>query len=419
MRPLRILFVAMAESIHTARWISQLEGEGWDIHLFAAREVAPHPRLRNLKLHESLSVRPPRLDPSVKVVGEWPLPKGASLARRVAGMFAPSWHDRSRRLARTIRKLRPDVVHSMEIQHAGYLTLGARAYFVGNEFPTWVVSNWGSDIYLFGRLAAHAEKIRAVMAACDYYHCECRRDVGLAREFGFEGEAMPVFPVTGGFEVERMRALRQTGPPSSRRRVVLKGYQNWAGRSLVGLRAIELCADLMRGYRVTMYLAQPDVVLAAELLSRKTGIPVECESGQWTYEDILRMHGSARASIGLSISDAISTSLLEAMIMGSFPIQSHTGCGDEWVRNGENGLLVHPESPEEVAAALRRALTDDALVDSAAEINARLTAERLDKTLIAAMTVEMYKKIASQGRASARQGGGATTGGHSRGFSDV
>jgi glycosyltransferase involved in cell wall biosynthesis len=394
----RILFVAMAESVHTARWISQLEGQGWDVHLFPAREVAPHPRLRGLKLHESLSVRPKGLDPSVELVGRWPLPKGASLARSVARRLNPAWQERAWRLARTIRELRPDIVHSLEIQHAGYLTLDARAHFGGEGFPVWAVSNWGSDIYLFGRLAAHAERVRAVMAACDYYHCECHRDVGLAREFGFEGEAMPVFPVSGGFEVARMRALRELGPPSSKRHVVLKGVQNWAGRALVGLRAIELCADLLQGYRVTMYLAHPDAVLAAELLSRKTGIGVEWESGERTHEDILRMHGSARASIGLSISDAISTSLLEAMIMGSFPIQSHTGCGDEWVRCGENGLLVHPESPEEVAAALRRALTDDALVDEAAETNARLAAERLDKSVIGPKAVEMYLKMAAQGR---------------------
>jgi hypothetical protein len=404
MRPLRILFVAMANSVHTARWVSQLEGRGWDVHLFPAREVAPHPQLRNLKLHEPLSVRPPTLDPSVEVVGQWPLPKGASLARRVAGLLDRSWHDRAGKLARTIRKLRPDIVHSMEIQGAGYLTLGARAHFSGDDFPLWCVSNWGSDIYLFGRLAAHEEKVRAVMAACDFYHCECHRDVRLAREFGFEGEAMSVFPVSGGFEVERMRSLRQPGPPSSKRLLVLKGYQSWAGRALVGLRAIELCADLLRGYRVTVFLAPPDVVLAAELLSRKTGIPIEWESGERAHDDILRMHGSARASIGLSISDAISTSLLEAMIMGSFPIQSNTGCGDEWIECGENGLLVHPESPEEVAAALRRALTDDAMVDRAAETNARLAAERLDKSVVGPMAVEMYLKMAAQGRPSKPRG---------------
>ncbi|MDQ3652565.1 MAG: glycosyltransferase [Acidobacteriota bacterium] len=256
------------------------------------------------------------------------------------------------------------------------------------------MSNWGSDISLFGRLAAHAEKIKAIMAACDYYHCECVRDVRLAREFGFKGEVLPVFPVTGGFEIDQMRKLRQPGPPSSKRHVVLKGYQNWAGRALVGLRAIELCAELLEGYRVSIYLASSDVQLAAELLSQKTGIPLEFDSAESAHDDILRLHGSAHVSIGLSISDAISTSLLEAMIMGSFPIQSNTGCGDEWIKNEVNGLLVHPESPEEVAMALRRTLTDDTMVDRAAEINARLTTERLDKSVIQPQTIEMYKTMA-------------------------
>ena len=31
---MRILFVAMADSVHTARWISQIDDQGWDIHLY-------------------------------------------------------------------------------------------------------------------------------------------------------------------------------------------------------------------------------------------------------------------------------------------------------------------------------------------------------------------------------------------------
>jgi hypothetical protein len=55
----------------------------------------------------------------------------------------------------------------MEIQHAGYLTLAARAK-LSSRFPTWVVSNWGSDIYLFGRLSEHQQKIKAFMSACGF-----------------------------------------------------------------------------------------------------------------------------------------------------------------------------------------------------------------------------------------------------------
>jgi len=393
---MRILFVAMANSIHTARWIGQLNGQGWDVHLFPVEDWGIHPDLRNVTIHDFLCPRPSRLDKSVRLVGAWPFRRGASLAKRIVKRFAPLWSDRAWRLARTIRLIEPDIIHSLEIQHAGYLTLEAKNC-LGDSFPTWIVTNWGSDIYLFGRLSEHVEKIKAVLSACDYYACECHRDVELAPAFGFKGEVLPVLPNTGGFDIERMCQFRQPGPTSARRLIVLKGYQGWAGRALVGLRAIELAADALKGYRVAVYLAGQDVRIAAELVAQSTGIPIEIVP-HCPHEDILRLHGQARISIGLSISDAVSTSLLEAMVMGSFPIQSNTSCADEWIQCGETGLLVHPEDPQAVAAAIRRAVTDDALVDRAAEINARVAAERLDQSVIQPQVIAMYEKVAAQAR---------------------
>jgi glycosyltransferase involved in cell wall biosynthesis len=283
----------------------------------------------------------------------------------------------------------------MEIQHAGYLTLEAKAQLDGT-FPPWIVTNWGSDIYLFGRLPEHKEKIRKVLSNCDYYACECHRDVDLAQAFGFRGEVLPVLPNGGGYSVEQLRKFRQEGPTSLRRLIALKGYQNWAGRALVALRALELCGDALEGYRVQVYLANDEVRLAAELLSQATGIPIEVMPPGSTHEEILRLHGHARISIGLSISDAISTSALEAITMGAFPIQSHTSCLNEWVCDGETGLLVHPESPEEIAAAIRRAIKDDALVDHAAEANYRVAIERLDKSVIQPQVVSYYRRIAGR-----------------------
>lgn len=384
----------MANSVHTARWITQLNGQGWDIHIFPAEDAGFHPDLKELSIHEFLGYRPPGLDQSVKMINSWPFPRGSGLAKRIVKRFKPTWMDRARRLAQTIHDLHPDVVHSLEFQRAGYLTLTARNHY-GTTFPTWAVANWGSDIYLFGRLAEHAEKVKAVLAACDYYNCECQRDVKLARSYGFKGECLPVMPNAGGFNVERMRQYCQPGPTSARRLIVLKGYQNWAGRALNGLRAIELCADALQAYHVAVYLAGPEVAMAAELVSHSTNIPIEIIS-HCSHKDMLRLHGQARLSIGLSISDAISTSALEALTMGSFPIQSNTSCLDEWVQHGRNGLLVHPEDPEDIAMAIRRAVSDDEMVDGAAVINAQLAVERLDQSVIQPKVVAMYKKIAAQ-----------------------
>ena len=50
---MKILFVAMPFSIHTARWISQLENTGNEIHFFSSFSYADiHPDLKNIHYHE-------------------------------------------------------------------------------------------------------------------------------------------------------------------------------------------------------------------------------------------------------------------------------------------------------------------------------------------------------------------------------
>ena len=390
---MRILFVAMPNSVHAARWINQISDRGWDIRLFSSTPAPIHPELRNITVYGVSASRPEGLDPSVRLRGVWPLRRGLGrLSHPIFHRFVP-WG-----LARIIRWLKPHIVHSMEIQHAGYLTLAARAK-LGGRFPTWVVSNWGSDIYLFGRLSEHHHKIKAVLSACDYYDAECHRDVELAKKFGFKGEVLPVLPNTGGFDLQQARQLRQPGPTSARRLIALKGYQGWVYRALVGLRGIELCADLLKekGYRIAIYLTSPETKIAAELLAKSSGLPIDIIP-RVPHQEMLRLHGRARVSIGLSISDALSISALEAMVMGSFPIQSNTSCLGELVQDGESGMLVHPEDPEAVAGALRRAVTDEELVDRAAEINARIAAEHLDRSVIRPQVVQMYERIAAQAR---------------------
>jgi hypothetical protein len=386
----RILFVAMPHSIHAARWISQIADQHHEVHLFPSMETEPHPLLKNVKLHcAGLGFR--CMFRLVTIIQKKIGLRYASLQKLLTTLF-----DRSFWLTKMIQKVKPDIVHSLEIQYAGYLTLTARER-LGSKFPTWIVTNWGSDIFLYGRLSAHVDKIKAVLAVCDYYSCECLRDVKLAEDMGLEGEVLPVLPNTGGFDLNHSFNLRKKGLTSSRRLILLKGYQHWSGRALVGLRAIELCSQELQDYRIAIYSANNDVKIAAELVSQSARIPIDIIS-PCSHDEMLSFFGRARIYIGLSISDAISTSLLEAMIMGAFPIQSCTSCADEWIENGKTGLIVPPEDPEIVAIAIRRAVSDDALVDYAAEKNARLATERLDHSVIQPQVIAMYEKVVAQAR---------------------
>jgi hypothetical protein len=391
---LRILFVAMADSVHTARWISQIENQGWDIHLYPSIDIGRvHSDLRNITIHHSFYGRQKNCSHTVKVHG-FPVVSelAAGIARGSLRRMMSSY--RVRQLRRLIKGLRPDIIHSMEIQAAGYLTLQVRKQHVG-PFPPWIVTNWGSDIYLFGRLAEHVDKIKEVIGSCDYYSCECQRDVHLAKQMGLKGEVLPVLPNAGGFDLARANQFKQPGSTSTRRLVLLKGYQGLFGRALVGLRAIALCSNELKDYRIAIFLPSPDVKIAAELVSQSTGIPIDLISF-CSHDDTLRLYGRARVYIGLSISDASSTSLLEAMVMGTFPIQSCTACADEWIVDGKSGFIVPPEDPETIAIAIRRAVSDDKLVDGAAEINGQVARERLDESVIRPQVVTMYKKVAGQ-----------------------
>ncbi len=386
----------MSASVHAARWISQLDGLGWDLHLFPSIDNGKtHPLLGDITVHHSVYTRLPGTHPGVRARG-LRLPFGAHPKAALAAGFGreilrSAWPQyRVRQLRRVIRRVQPDMVHAIELQRAGYLALAARAGYAG-RFPPLIISNYGSDLYLYGRLAEHQERLRALLQAADYYTCECERDVALARALGLRGEVLGVLPNGGGLDLARLAALRAT-PPSQRRTIIIKGYQNVMGRALCALAALRLCADALAGYRVVIYSPGEDVRVAAELLAQDLQVPIDILP-PLPHDELLRHFGAARVYVGLSISDAASTSMLEALAAGAFPIQSGTACADEWVVDGESGLIVPPEDPHAVAAALRRALADDALVDAAAARNAQVCAARLDAAAIREQTIQLYRRV--------------------------
>ena len=58
--PLKIFFVALHNSPHTARWIDIAADLGYDLHMFPLEPSAPHHKLRDLTLHVPVLDQPPR-----------------------------------------------------------------------------------------------------------------------------------------------------------------------------------------------------------------------------------------------------------------------------------------------------------------------------------------------------------------------
>lgn len=382
---MRLLLVGMPASIHMARWAAGAVAAGLEVGLFPSDGAPANPAFANVTIFRPTPdgrYRPPA---GVKVV---PAP---GMLRGV-----PTALGRAASLAAVIKAFRPDIVHAQEIQHGGHLA--ARAKGMLRNAPPLVLTIWGSDISLQSRIPAERARIMRTLRQVDVLTGDCERDLWQARRMGYTGETAMAMPVAGGFDLDRLAPLRVAGPVSARRTIVVKGYQHWAGRAQVAFRAIELCGSTLAGFHLAVHSVRPDEEVLAGHAAKAAGMELEVIGRLQRpveHDDILRLHGRARISLGLSISDGISTGLLEAMVMGSFPIQSDTACASEWILPGESGLIVPPEDPGAVARALRAAATDDVLVDRAALINSETVRARLDAHVVQQRVFSLYERTVS------------------------
>ena len=348
-----VVLVCMVDSIHVARWIAQFDPTEVKFILFTSgpnRRV--HPKILELiakgKEHDNqIEIAP--------FGGKLSLPLWALdrfFSDRIRGLLLRS----------LIRKASPDFIHALEFQHAGYVTLRALEDR-GIKTPL-IATNYGSDIYWFQRFPAHKEKIKALLARANLYSAECQRDYLLARELGFIGYELPLGPNAGGIKTEDTSLRLEI--PSRRKTIAIKGYHGWVGRALIALEAIEMVKHELKGFEIVIYSANLKVVRMASQLKRKSGLNlVVHKKSSLAHHEVLSIFGKARIYVGLSMSDGISTSLLEAMSMGAFPIQTSTSCADEWIVDGQNGILIRDITHQAVSGAILRALKDDALVDGA------------------------------------------------------
>ena len=94
-----------------------------------------------------------------------------------------------------------------------------------------------------------------------------------------------------------------------------------------------------------------------------------------------------------STSDGTPNSMLEAMACGSIPVMSNLDSIREWVRDGENGLLFDPDSPDELLECLKKVLGGEFDSPVAQTENRRLIEEKVDVNVNAPKIREFYSRV--------------------------
>ena len=418
----KMLFVAMPDSPHTARWIELIADQGWDLHLFPVNSAKPHDLLRNITLYQpwrtvslrsglrnprnflaSLAKQTQCLSNNITVKNVYPVPVITMLhcvlsQRKTSPLgesdvCAPLPYG-PHVLARVIKQLKPALIHSMEFQHAGYNVLRAKQLIPPQKFPKWLATNWGSDIFYYRQFGDHNQQIKRLLNNIDYYSCECERDITIAQEMGLRAKTMPVFPNTGGFNLDHISTLRQVIEPAARRLIMIKGYQHFAGRALTALDALLTCVDILqeRNYQVIIFSPSAELYGRVEEIRQSHNLTITILAST-SHERMLALFAETRIYLGVSVSDAISTSMLEAMAMGAFPIQTNTSCCQEWIEDGVSGFSIPPDDVGYIGNKLRQALTDDTLLNRASAINWHTVCARLDQRLLRQKEIAFYDAI--------------------------
>ena len=109
-----------------------------------------------------------------------------------------------------------------------------------------------------------------------------------------------------------------------------------------------------------------------------------------TEVEMLYIFARSKVYIGLSKSDGISTSLLESISTGCFPLQSDTSCASEWIKNNLNGILLESFSPKYIASVLDSVLDNNCLLDHAMEMNRTIYLERISNKDLYDYRIRLY-----------------------------
>lgn len=336
----RVLLVCMVDSIHVARWISQFEPEEFEFTLFPStpnRRV--HPMIKEMMAkNQNISL----------------VPFGGYLSIPLWGLdLLFSDYVRGLLLRKILKKVTPDFVHALELQHGGYIT--SRALEDTSVKTPFIATNYGSDIYWFQQFPKHLAKIRKLLSRADRYSAECNRDVELAKKYGFVGDVMPVFPNAGGFTEEQLN--RELIPTSQRKVIAIKGYEGWVGRASVAVEALYSLTEELNDYKIVFYSCNTKTIRLVKKLKRQANLNLAWHGkGKLSHSQMLDLFASARIYIGISLSDGISTSILEAMAMGAFPIQTNTSCSDEWFEDGMNGISLKSFMSSELETAIKTSI---------------------------------------------------------------
>lgn len=377
----RVLVVGMLDSVHLGRFLQSVNSSELSIRLFPS---TPHRRVHKLVR----GVLDTQNGNSATISFFW---KRFSVAfwflDRILFNLSLT---RATALRREIKSFNPDIIHALETQSGGYLLPRALSGIRGDDRPKVLLTLFGSDLYWYSRKPMHAKRLSMTLAEVDFLATECVRDHLLARSFGYAGQFLAPCPVAP-YNISFPELVPK---PADRRKILLKGYDNKWGRASVALEAISRCLDAVSDMEITIISAEGKVPrLAKKLLISRGAKVVIHKKNKLSREEVLDELLDSKLYVGVSSSDGLPSTLIEALAAGAFPIQSDTSCASDYLLNGENYIAIRDfNSSHEVERAIRHALSNPEMLAKSQETNLKFV-RTLQMISVENSGLAQYKRV--------------------------
>ncbi|MFM7530938.1 MAG: glycosyltransferase family 4 protein [Rubrivivax sp.] len=292
-----------------------------------------------------------------------------------------------RRIRELILRWRPGVVHVHQANSVAWHT--ARA-LRGTGVPM-VLTLWGSDVLLLPqRGLLHRAMVRHALRAAAAWTADARTVLEAAQHVAGQGASAAAHQRSpAGARVAAWIPLGIDEPPPAQatelaaigreRRLLSCRLHKPLYRIDAIVRAFAQVAPACPGW-VLEVAAAGEQTQALKQLAASLGLDATrvAFTGMLDAPTLARAYRRSAIFVSVPESDGTSVSLLEAMGAGCLPVLSDLPANREWVREGDNGLLV-ADPVAGLGEALRRAITwfeSGAWAREGAPANAKLIAER-------------------------------------------
>jgi hypothetical protein len=314
----------MADSVHLAKWLKQFEESSYEFQVISS---SPHRRIH------------PILDALFS--GNGPAKYKISWFSRYLGLYL--WViDKffgklilALQIVITELKFKPNAVHILETQNAGYGYLLAHRLSARLRQVPSLLTLYGSDLFWFTKFPMHRRKLESLLPNITTLSAECERDRLLATQMGFRGKFAPLMPAFGPIQIPWMESH------GLRNLIVVKGYQNKWGQAATALEALRQLKSKLTGLQIVVYSCDKSTMKLISRLNRNEGMEIKAfPKYSLTNLEVIDLMSRAMCFIGLSTSDGLPASTIEAIGAGAVPIQSNTSCAGDWISSGSSGFLV-------------------------------------------------------------------------------